>query len=56
MPQYRLIERFAKPCQIKVTATPENVITAMDDWIIDILTIKQNKVVMATHVKTLCTF
>jgi hypothetical protein len=55
MPQYRLTERFAKDCQIKATGLPEYVIFAMDDWVLDILAIKNNKIVMATHVKTLCT-
>lgn len=55
MPQYRLTKKCSKDCQIKVADLPQNTLSTVDDWIIDILTINQHKIMMAMHVRTLCT-
>jgi hypothetical protein len=55
MPQYRLTKKFSEDCKISIASLPSEVDSAIDDWVIDLFKIDRYKIVIATHVKTLCT-
>lgn len=56
MPQFRLTQKFARDCKIKVLSEPSIVLDPLDDWFIDVFYAHRKKIAIITHAKSIFTF